>query len=241
MSDVPIIIFSDPGIDDWLAISLTMLSRKFKIIGACGVSGNVSSEIAAASLSRLFGLYGLDVPIYKGTVITEFNFPSPLELIHGKNGLRDIDVPYKNGLYHTVKNFDEICNIFLECYNNIIVISLGPLTDIANILEHYPEAKSKISCLIMMGGGFSTGNITKSAEFNIYCNPKAANCVFRSGINIKLIPIHITRQVRLYPSDIQPLVQSDDLKPNIIGRMLEFSFKFHKELSGFEVAMYMIL
>lgn len=224
-----VFIFSDPGIDDALAVALATSTNKIRILGACGTVGNVSSELAASNLASLFDLFGVHVPVFRGQSVLCPKLPFDPSLAHGMNGLGDVILPKSAS---SIQDSHQIIDTF-ELSDKISILSFGPLGDVANLLEDYPRVKTRIDQILLMGGSMTAGNVTTTAEFNIYANPKAANAVFNSGIPVKIVPLDVTQKVRLLEDDMMRIKQINSPISDALYRMLKFYFAFHKEFEGF--------
>ena len=147
--------------------------------------------------------------------------------VHGKNGLGNIRI-VKPRLKQRPDLFD-----FLKAQGTFQILPLGPLTAVAQLLKISPEINRRISRCVIMGGGFSKGNVTPFAEFNIHCNPEAADEVFRHRVKKLLIPLDVTEKVRLYGEDLAKLNQSRNRSTKALAGMVRFYFNFEKKNSGF--------
>jgi len=224
----PIFIFTDPGIDDTLALAMaTSKVLDLPIIGACGVDGNVPPNLASENLARLFKLFGADdIPVFQsGIDDPKHEYPYS---VHGRNGLGNVKL---------VKASSRISRDgmveFIKSKGRIRILSLGPLTVVSELIEKSPEITKQISQCVIMGGGIAGGNVTPYAEFNIYSNPKAADNVFLSSIPKVLVPLDITEKVCLYSEDLELLKRSARMATRKVAKMLEFYFEFQRKLDGF--------
>jgi inosine-uridine nucleoside N-ribohydrolase len=225
LSHDPVFIFTDPGIDDALALALAARSEKLVLLGACGVDGNIPSNSAISNLAALLKLFKA-----KGTPVFESSVDDPpheyATHVHGKNGLGNVQIP--------VPSFKKRSDLvdFLKIQKRFQILSLGPLTAVAKLLGDSPEIADQISRCVIMGGGLSHGNVTPYAEFNIASNPEAADQVFRSALKKILIPLDVTEKVILDGEDLAELKKSKDRTTNAIAGMLRFYFTFEKKKRG---------
>jgi purine nucleosidase len=187
-----ILIDTDPGVDDALALILALRSD-LDIRAISTVAGNVELDQAQTNAnylisklnSNLKAIPGSDKPLKKDLVTT---------LVHGATGLGEIDIEPEENIRSEIGKIVEI--ITQEKINTII--TLGPLTNIAKILQDSPELEEQINQIIIMGGAVnSPGNITPRAEFNIYVDPEAAEIVFKSKIKKVLVTLKVCQQVIL--------------------------------------------
>jgi purine nucleosidase len=226
-SDDPVFVFTDPGIDDALALALLARLKKPRLLGGCGVDGNIPSKLAARNLAALFKLFRAgDLPVFQSPV----NDPTHeyATQVHGKNGLGNVRLPSA-----PIRENHDVMD-YLESQSSFQILSLGPLTAVAELLKNSPKITSKVSRCTIMGGGFEGGNATPYAEFNIYSNPEAGNVVFRSSLPKILIPLDVTESVRLWGDDLEELERSEnDPSTKALARMLKFYFLFEKKNRGF--------
>jgi len=216
----------DPGIDDAIAIMTALRSYEIELIGIATVYGNVTPQVGILNtLKVLESMNRMDIPVILGAQRPLMKDPLPStikkrkEIIHGKSGLGNLySSPYlineaskkriiKGNMPSKItnhKNFIEFVDEINKYYRNgdISIIATGPLTNIAQAILYRPEFITKISQLSIMGGAYRlgskiTGNITKYAEFNFYCDPEAARVVLSSphlNSKIKVVGLDVTQQ-----------------------------------------------
>lgn len=226
----PVFIFTDPGIDDALALAMITAAHEIDIIGACGVDGNVPSSTATANLEWLLGFFGAaDVPVFQSTLDDpKHKYPAQ---VHGKDGLGDIQLVKSRT--EKSKKRENLSDYLKSRGKNFQILSLGPLTAVADLIQRSPKIQDKISRVVIMGGGIKGGNETQFAEFNVYSNPEAADYVFRSRLQKVLLTLDITERVRLYPDDLGKLKRRGGEKADAVAGMLQFYFDFQEESTGF--------
>ena len=216
----------DPGIDDAIAIMTALRSNEIELIGIATVYGNVTPQVGIMNtLKVLESMNRMDIPVILGAQRPLMKDPLPStikkrkEIIHGKSGLGNLySSPYlinealkkriiKGNMPSKItnhKNFIEFVDEINKHYRDgdISIIATGPLTNIAQAILYRPEFITKISQLSIMGGAYRlgsniTGNITKYAEFNFYCDPEAARVVLSSphlNSKIKVVGLDVTQQ-----------------------------------------------
>ena len=204
MGKLKIILDTDPGNDDLMAIIMALKSDDIDVRGLTIVGGNASvQDTTNNALSLLTYLDRIETPVYVGnasalneisTSSEEFDeFIAHRIEIHGESGLH-VGLPdpvVKPQRMHAV---DFIIQEIESNKGEIILVPVGPLTNIADAIKKRPEIKNWVKSIHIMGGAVnSPGNVTDYAEFNIYCDPQSANYVFSSGIDIKLCGLDITR------------------------------------------------
>ncbi|HHP7235859.1 MAG TPA: nucleoside hydrolase [Desulfobacterales bacterium] len=206
----PVLIDTDPGIDDALALLLALVSPELRVLAVTTVSGNVPVHTATRNtftvLSRLPAATA--VPVAEGAARPCRGEPVYAAHIHGEDGLGDVArLRNENGRrrYPPVeialsprRAADEILYQIRRSPQPVTLIALGPLTNIAAALEKDPQTVNRLERLVIMGGAVAvSGNITAAAEFNFYVDPEAARRVFASGLPITLVPLDVTQQVVL--------------------------------------------
>jgi purine nucleosidase len=203
-----IIIDTDPGIDDAVAILLALASPEIEVLGLVAVAGNVPLSATSRNARALLELAGRpDIPVYAGC-------PRPIaptridaERAHGAGGLGDLVLPApaqplrsEHGVLWLIDTLRRAAP------RSITLCTLGPLTNIAAALVMAPEMTAGIAELVMMGGSSHwRGNVTPAAEFNIHADPQAAAIVFDSGLPITMVPLDVTTTVRSTPDRIAPI------------------------------------
>ncbi len=193
-----IIIDTDPGQDDAVAILLALASPELELLGITCVAGNVPlaltaknarvvCELAGRRDMRVFA--GCDRPLMRPLVTAEY--------VHGKTGLDGIALPEPTMPLQDLHAVDFIIETLrAEAPGTVTLCPLGPLTNIATAFRRAPEIVSKVAEVVLMGGAyFEVGNVTPAAEFNIYVDPQAADIVFKSGVPLVVMPLDVTHQV----------------------------------------------
>jgi purine nucleosidase len=193
----PIIIDTDPGLDDALAILLAFASPELEVLGLTAVAGNVPLDATTANALRLceLGRRG-DVPVFAGCD-RPLARPAVTTLRHGETGLDGADLPapiMAPRKEHAVRWL--IDRIMGAAPGTITLCAIGPLTNVATALTEEPRLGRRLAGIVIMGGaGRVSGNITPEAEFNIYVDPHAADIVFACGGDLTLVPLDLTQQV----------------------------------------------
>ncbi len=183
-----ILIDTDCGVDDAIAIMMALASNRVDLVGITTVSGNTYVNQVTDNVLRLLTYLGRgDVPVFKGAHVPLVAKPHTGERIHGKNGLGDVELP---GTEKREEKMSAPEAIFEMARNNpgITVVTIGPLTNVAMALNLFPELKKLVSGIVSMGGALYTGNVTRFAEFNFFFDPEAAQFVFESGIPMSIVP-----------------------------------------------------
>ncbi|GAD56916.1 LOW QUALITY PROTEIN: inosine-uridine preferring nucleoside hydrolase [Limimaricola cinnabarinus LL-001] len=191
-----IIIDTDPGQDDAVAILLALASPEIEVLGLTAVAGNVPLDLTQRNARQVVELAGRDTPVFAGC---DRPLGRPLvtaEHVHGKTGLDGIVLPDPTHPLQDQHGVDFIIDTLRrEPENTVTLCPLGPLTNIATAFERAPDIVDRVQRIVLMGGGFfEGGNITPVAEFNIYVDPEAAKIVFGCGRPITVLPLDATHK-----------------------------------------------
>ena len=204
----PIIIDTDPGIDDAVAILLALASPELAVLGLVAVAGNLPLAATARNARRIVELAGRpEVPVYAGCPRPLSRTPIAAEDAHGTGGLGDLVLPppavplrSEHGVLYLIEKLRGAEP------NSITLCALGPLSNIAVALVAAPDIVAGIGELVIMGGAsHGRGNASPAAEFNIFADPHAAALVFESGLKITMVPLDVTEEVRSTTERIAPI------------------------------------
>jgi purine nucleosidase len=226
---IPIIIDCDPGQDDAVALLLAMASPEFNILGITAVAGNVPLEPTQRNARIMCDLAGrTDMPVYAGCDRPMKRELVTAEHVHGDTGINGIGVFEPTTPLQALHAVDFIIETLKSAEDNsITLVPVGPLTNIAHAIVKAPEILPKIEQIVLMGGAMrEAGNISASAEFNIYVDPDAAQIVMQCGRPIVMAPLDLTHQVLVTPQRVNRMqhLQSEAGKATV--GMLEF-FNLH--------------
>lgn len=204
-----IIIDTDPGIDDAVALLLALASpAELEVLGIVAVAGNLPLEPAERNARRICELARRpDIPVYAGCARPLLRPLATAAGIHGDSLGERLKLPEPAMPLQARHGVDFIIETLRPAARlSITLCALGPLTDIAMALVKAPEIMPKIGEVVIMGGaGFEIGNVTPAAEFNIHVDPHAAAIVLDSGVPITMIPLDLTHQVLSTPPRVAAL------------------------------------
>jgi purine nucleosidase len=233
-----IIIDTDPGQDDAVAILLALASPELDLLGITCVAGNVPlamtaknariiCELANRPETRVFA--GCDAPMSRKLVTAEH--------VHGKTGLDGITLPdpvMELQVQHAVDFLIE--TLRAEPEGTVTLVPIGPLTNIATAMERAPDIIPRIQEIVLMGGGcFEGGNITPAAEFNIYVDPEAAKLVFGAGVPLVVMPLDVTHKALTSRARVEAFRNAGRVGP-AVASWTDFFERFDKEKYGSEGA-----
>ena len=234
-----IIIDTDPGQDDAVAILLALASPELNVLGITCVAGNVPlaqtsnnarqvCELARRPDMRVFA--GCDQPMGRGLVTAEH--------VHGATGLNGATLPKPKMPIQSEHAVDFIIKTLRQApKNSITLCPLGPLTNIGTALLKAPDIADRIAQIVMMGGAyFEVGNITPVAEFNIFVDPEAADIVFKSGIDLVVAPLDVTHKALTNKAWITDLRSKNNRVCDTVVGWTDFFERFDSDKYGTEGA-----
>ncbi len=186
-----VIIDCDTGLDDAVALLLAIRSLEFNVKGITCVNGNVGLDSVINNTLRVVEHSGKDIPVYAGarTALVPDRSREDASEVHGKDGLGGIPFPAPTTTVQPGHAVDFTIDTILSAKEPIDWITLGPLTNVALAILKEPRITKNVRMLTMMAGGVNAGNVTPSAEFNVYADPEAARVVFESDLNKTMVPL----------------------------------------------------
>ena len=205
----PIILDTDPGVDDALAMMLALGSSELDVIGICTVSGNVPLNTGTRNAQGLLQLLDrTEIPVFAGADQPLKRDPVFATEVHGESGMGQAVLPEPS---QKIKGdaVDFLVQTLSDQPGEITIIAVGPLTNLALAEQRQPGTLQKAKQVIVMGGAIAeTGNSTPVAEFNFYADPHAAQIVVHSDAALLIVPLDATRQVVLSETDIENQIAS---------------------------------
>ncbi|QIL50622.1 nucleoside hydrolase [Weissella coleopterorum] len=225
----------DPGHDDALAI-LTALAypEKLKLLGVSTIGGNESLDKVTNNAKNILHLLNAKVPLIPGERGPLVKSLRSAPEAHGESGMDGIEFVENDYPISKTNLIEYWYQLLIDSIEPITMVAIGPLTNLALLLKTYPEIKTKIEAICLMGGGIDHGNITPAAEFNIYVDPEAAQIVYQSGIPIVMAGLDVTEKSYLTRLEIDQLKQHGSISQKIYG-LLDFYNKSGRQF-GFEVS-----
>ncbi len=195
---LPLIIDSDPGLDDALAIGLAAASPALRLLAVTTVGGNADVARCTENALRLLHVFGRDdVPVAEGAAGALLGSVVRATEVHGESGIGTTRLPPAVIEARPEGAVALMARLIADSPEPVAIAPIGPLTNIALLLRLHPHLVPRIAHLCLMGGSIGEGNTTASAEFNIVADPEAADVVFRSGIPITMIGLDVTHQALL--------------------------------------------
>lgn len=237
MTRQALIIDCDPGVDDAVGLMLAFGADELELLAITAVGGNVPVEKTARNARMLRQIAGReDVPVFMGAARPLRREPAGAGEFHGAEGLGDLtpfepDAPCAEG--HAA---DAIVDLVTgRPARSVAMVVMGPLTNLALALRKAPELAKRLGPVAVMGGARSEGgNITASAEFNIWADPEAAAEVLASGCDVVMFGLDATHQVRATEARIAALEALGTAKAETAAAMMRFSQRIEREIVGWD-------
>jgi inosine-uridine nucleoside N-ribohydrolase len=234
-----IILDTDPGIDDALALFLALASPEIQLEAITTVSGNVDVEFTTQNALTLLTLAGrTNIPVARGCKYPLVRQTVDAAQVHGLNGLGDVELPAPACQAVKLHAVDLIIEKVMNAPGEITLVAIGPLTNIALAARHEPRIIQNVREVVIMGGALRVpGNVTPSSEFNIHADPHAAHIVLSAGWPLRLVSLDVTERTVLQRVQFTELAAQGGQVPQFIERMIAFYFdQFlvqHKGETGF--------
>lgn len=236
MSVEKIIIDTDPGIDDAMAIFYAGLSDRLDLVALTGVFGNVTADIATRNAMVLAEILKQDIPVAKGAEVPLVQTPNPVsDYVHGVEGFGDMPAQTPKAKALDIPAHEYLCQMINDHEGEIILCPVGPLTNIALALRYDPSIVTKVKSVVIMGGGvYSGGNVTEFAEANIWNDPHAADEVFAADWEVTVIGLDVTQKVVCPHSDFSELAKQVPVIGGFLEQATDFYIKFYKDAVGID-------
>ncbi|MDO4197564.1 MAG: ribosylpyrimidine nucleosidase [Erysipelotrichaceae bacterium] len=229
MGKVKMILDCDTGHDDAIALMLAASHPDIDLLGVTVVAGNQILERTLNNTLNVCDHLGLDVPVYRGMPLPLVREQFTAGNVHGESGLdgpvfgpRTKEAEKESAVSYIIKTL-------MKSDGDITLVPVGPLTNIAVAMRMEPNIIPKIKSICMMGGAYGTGNMTPSAEFNIYADPEAAYVVFNSGVPITMMGLDLTNQALATMDIIERMEAIGNKAGKLFGDMMRFTLISQKE------------
>jgi len=226
-----ILIDTDPGTDDAMAILLALNSPELDVKAFTVVPGNVTAEQALENTLRLVSLAGrCDIPVAAGARRPLAQKLITAEFVHGKNGLADLELPASRCEVDARFAPDLIIEMIHEMPGRLTLVPIGPLTNIALAVYKDPTIVPLVKEVVVMGGSISEGNVTAVAEANIYNDPEAAHVVFHAGWKVTMVGLDVTHKTNFGAPHLERLAAThgplNDYATETMRFLIDLSAKF---------------
>ncbi len=239
MAPRKIIIDTDPGQDDAVAILLALASPELDVLGVTAVAGNVPLHLTEKNARIICELAGrTDISVFAGADAPLKRTLVTAEHVHGKTGLDGPALPDPTMSLSDGHAVDFIIDrLRTEPEGSITLVPMGPLTNVAMAFARAPDIVPRVAEIVLMGGAyFEVGNITPAAEFNIYVDPEAAEIVFKSGVPMVVMPLDVTHKALTTRPRVDAFGALGNEAGRIVAAWTDFFERFDKEKYGSEGA-----
>ncbi len=223
----------DPGLDD--AVALLTAAHFAELVGITTVDGNVGIEHTTRNALAVTQVANLDVDVHRGAAHPLVDEPRGARHVHGATGLGNVELP---AITRSIKS-DDAVGFILETSHRIKdlhLVAVGPLTNIAEALQRDATLPDRLSGLTIMGGAAVGGNVTATAEFNIWADPEAADIVFRLGGEITMVGLDVTQQVALGSDQVNQMRAARTPAATLAAELLDYAIDRSSELRGWNGA-----
>lgn len=219
-----LLIDTDPGIDDALALFLALASPEVQIEAVTTVSGNVHVDITTRNALALLELAGRpDIPVARGSDRPLVRQPVIADYVHGQNGLGGVTLPDPQRQPVSNHAVDVIIQKIMEAPGEITLAAIGPLTNIALAVRREPHIAQLVREVMIMGGALRVpGNVTPVSEFNIFADPQAAHIVMHAGWPIRLVSLDVTDKAQMQREQFAALASSGHPVTRCMKRMADY-------------------
>ncbi len=227
---IPVIIDCDPGHDDAMALLLALASPELELSAVTTVAGNQTLEKVTANAIRVLDVVGeTGIPVAAGAERPLLHLARAAGEVHGETGLDGPDLPPPSREPEPLHAVELIASMLRERPHTLIPV--GPLTNIALLLALHPELHDRIERIVVMGGAYGLGNVTPSAEFNLWVDPEAAHRVFSSGLDVTMVGLDVTHRAMLSAAKADALREKGHAGL-VVSDLHRFYRRFHMEVYG---------
>jgi pyrimidine-specific ribonucleoside hydrolase len=226
---IPLLVDCDPGQDDAIALLLALASPELQLQGVTTVAGNQTLDKVTANAIRVLELAGRgDIPVAAGA-----DRPLAGDLVvaadaHGETGLDGPELPPPQAEPVAEDAVEFLAARILAAEQPLTLVATGPLTNVASLLDAYPEAAARLARIVLMGGAIAEGNQTASAEYNVWVDPEAAAHVFAGGLDVTMVGLDVTNRAVLTPEHADRL-RGRGRVGAAVAAMLDFYGRYYGE------------
>ena len=235
MNKQPMLLDCDTGVDDAVAILLTKYLNTLELKAATTVAGNVEVEHTTRNTLQVLELAGMEhIPVYRGAEKPLLCEAVTAHHVHGQNGLNDMTLPKPKREAETLPAWDAIYEYAKKYEGELVVVAIGPLTNLALAIAKYKELPKLLKRIVIMGGAAVGGNVTPSAEFNVYDDPEAADMVFTCGAPLYMCGLDVTMRAYLSAEELDEIAALGSKQAVFTRDVMQGILKFYRtyKLSG---------
>ena len=239
MNKLPMLLDCDTGVDDAVAILLSKYLRSLALIAVTTVAGNVEVEYTTRNTLQVLELAGMGhIPVYRGAEKPLFCEPVTAHHVHGMNGLNEIELPRPARNAEEMPAWDAIYEYAKKYKGELVVVAVGPLTNLALAIAKYKELPKLLRRIVVMGGAMVGGNVTPAAEFNVYADPEAADMVLTCGAPVYLCGLDVTMRAYFTPEELDELAGLGTKQAMFARDVMQGILKFYRNYNLRGVALH---
>lgn len=229
-----IIIDTDPGIDDAMAIHMAFADNRLDVVGLTTIFGNVTTKIATRNALRLAEMAHYKTDVAEGAAVPAVRVPQPpADFVHGEQGFGDVPAAVPAGAAVTQSAASYLVTQCAAHPGEIIICAVGPLTNLAAALALDPQITETAKSVVIMGGSAAYhGNVTDCAEANIWNDPDAADAVFAADWDVTMVGLDVTEKTQCTPADFELLAHNAPEIGGFLKNASAFYFDFHEDKTG---------
>jgi inosine-uridine nucleoside N-ribohydrolase len=229
----PIVLDTDPGHDDAIALLLALASPELELLGVTTVAGNQTLDKTTTNALKILEVAGrTEIPVHVGAARPLVREQWSASFVHGESGLDGPDLPDPQTVPRQGHAVDFLAEQ-LEAREGVVLVPVGPLTNIALLLAKYDGIEGRIARIVLMGGAIAEGNVTPAAEFNVWADPEAAHRVFTSGVEVTMIGLDVTHKALLFPDQVERLRATGPVG-KLVAQLYDFYHAHHVRMYGWE-------
>jgi len=229
MNKQPMLLDCDTGVDDAVAILLTKYLNTLELKAVTTVAGNVEVEHTTRNTLQVLELVGMeDIPVYRGAEKPLLCEAVTAHHVHGQNGLNDMTLPKPKREAETLPAWDAIYEFAKKYEGELVVVAIGPLTNLALAIAKYKELPKFLKRIVIMGGAAVGGNVTPSAEFNVYADPEAADMVFTCGASVYMCGLDVTMRAYLSAEELDEIAALGSKQAVFTRDVMQGILKFYR-------------
>ena len=229
MKKFPMLLDCDTGVDDAVAILLTKYLNTLELKAVTTVAGNVEVEHTTRNTIQVLELAGMEqIPVYRGAEKPLLCEAVTAHHVHGQNGLNDMVLPKPKREPEKMPAWDAIYEYAKEYQGELVVVAIGPLTNLALAIAKYKELPKLLKRIVIMGGAAVGGNVTPSAEFNVYADPEAADMVFTCGAPVYMCGLDVTMRAYLSAEELDEIAALGSKQAVFTRDVMQGILKFYR-------------
>ena len=229
MNKLPMLLDCDTGVDDAVAILLTKYLNTLELKAVTTVAGNVEVEHTTRNTLQVLELAGMEhIPVYMGAEKPLLYEAVTAHHVHGQNGLNDMVLPKPKREPEAMPAWDAIYEYAKKYEGELTVVAVGPLTNLALAIAKYKELPGLLKRIVIMGGAAVGGNVTPSAEFNVYADPEAADMVFTCGAPVYMCGLDVTMRAYLSAEELDELAALGNKQAVFARDVMQGILKFYR-------------